>query len=75
MKNKGLSDEQVVNTISSHKINYALLASDDFDAYFVDRAIKLLNRIEKATGKSIAGRDSEETIREFGVALTKASES
>ena len=75
MKNKGLSDDQVVNAISSHKINYVLLAADDFDAYFVDRAIKLLNRIEKATGKSIAGRDSEETIREFGVALTKASES
>ena len=75
MKNKGLSDDQVVNAISSHKINYVLLAADDFDAYFVDRATKLLNRIEKATGKSIAGRDSEETIREFGVALTKASES
>jgi hypothetical protein len=75
MKNKGLSDDQVVNAISSHKINYVLLSADDFDAYFVDRAIKLLNRIEKATGKSIAGRDSEETIREFGVALTKASES
>ena len=39
------------------------------DAYFVDRAIKLLNRIEKATGKSISGRDSEETIKEFGQAL------
>lgn len=72
MKNKGLSDDQVVNAISSHKINYDYLVTDDFDAYFVDRAIKLLNRIEKATGKSIAGRDSEETVREFGVALTKA---
>jgi hypothetical protein len=71
MKNKGLSDEQVINAISSHKINYNLLVSDNFDEYFVDRAIKLLNRIEKATGKSIAGRDSEETIREFGLALTE----
>ena len=26
---------------------------DDFDAYFIDRAIKLLNRVEKATGKSV----------------------
>ena len=71
MKNKGLSDEQVVSAITSHKVDYNLLATDDFDAYFVDRAIKLLNRIEKATGKSISGRDSEETIKEFGQALTK----
>lgn len=69
MRNKGLSDEQVVSAITSHKVNYDLLAADDFDAYFVDRAIKLLNRIEKATGKSISGRDSEETIKEFGQAL------
>ncbi len=48
---------------------YDFLAADDFDAYFADRAIKLLNRIEKATGKSISGRDSEETIKEFGQAL------
>ena len=69
MRNKGLSDEQVVSAITSHKVDYNLLAADDFDAYFVDRAIKLLNRIEKATGKSISGRDSEETIKEFGQAL------
>lgn len=69
MKNKGLSDEQVVSAITSHKVNYDLLAADDFDAYFVDRTIKLLNRIEKATGKSISGRDSEETIKEFGQTL------
>lgn len=69
MKNKDLSDEQVVSAITSHKVNYDFLAANDFDAYFVDRAIKLLNRIEKATGKSISGRDSEETIKEFGQVL------
>lgn len=69
MKNKGLSGDLVIRAISSHKVDYELLAADNFDAYFVDRAIKLLNRIEKATGRSIAGRDSEETIKEFGVEL------
>lgn len=69
MKNKGLSDDLVIRAISSHKVDYELLAADNFDAYFVDRAIKLLNKIEKATGRSIAGRDSEETIKEFGVEL------
>lgn len=69
MKNKGLSDEMVVAAITSHKIDYELLSTDNFDKYFVDRAVKLLNRIEKATGKAISGRDSEETIKEFGCSL------
>ena len=69
MKNKGLSDEMVVAAITSHKIDYELLSTDNFDEYFVDRAIKLLNRIEKATGKAISGRDSEETVKEFGCSL------
>ena len=69
MKNKGLSDEQVEAAITSHKVDYGLMSSDNFDGYFVDRAVRLLNRIEKATGKAISGRDSEETVKAFGQAL------
>lgn len=69
MRNKGLTEELVVSAISSHKINFDLLSTDSFDEYFVDRAIRLLDRIEKATGKTISGRDSEETIKEFGCEL------
>lgn len=69
MRNKGLTNELVVSAITSHKINFDMLSTDNFDEYFVDRAIRLLDRIEKATGKAIAGRDSEETIKEFGFAL------
>lgn len=69
MANKGLDQQMIRNAIVSHKVNYDYLASDDFDAYFIDRAKQLLDRIEKATGKAISGRDSEETIREYGVAL------
>lgn len=69
MKNKGLTDEMVVNAITSHKVDYELLVTDQFEAYFIDRAIKLLDRIEAATGKKISGRDSEETIKEFGHSL------
>lgn len=71
MKNKGLSDEMVATAISSHKVDYNLLVTDQFDAYFIDRAIKLLDRIEIATGKKISGRDSEETKKEYGVPLVK----
>lgn len=69
MANKGLNQAKIQEAIESHKINYAYLSSDDFDAYFIDRAKQLLDRIEQATGKSISGRDSEDTIREFGVNL------
>ncbi|WP_337782918.1 hypothetical protein, partial [Prevotella sp.] len=61
--------EMIKAAITSHKVNYDYLFTDDFDAYFIDRAKRLLDRIEVATGKAISGRDSEETIREFGVAL------
>ena len=69
MANKGLDQAKIQEAIESHKINYAYLSSDNFDAYFINRAKQLLDRIEQATGKSISGRDSEETIREYGVAL------
>ncbi len=71
MKNKGLSDELIIQALESHKINSSLLMADAFDDYFVDRAKQILDRIEKAIGKSISGRDSEETIREFGKSLNK----
>ena len=43
---------------------------DKFDEYFIDRTKKIIKCIEKAMGKSVAGLDSEDTIREFGVALS-----
>lgn len=73
MFNKGLDESLVIEAIESHKVSAQLLMADDFEGYFVDRAIQLLDRIEKATGKAIAGRDSEETIKEFGCSLISAS--
>lgn len=52
MKNKGLSDELILQALESHKINSALLMTDAFDEYFIDRAKQLLDRIEKATDKN-----------------------
>lgn len=73
MFNKGLDESLVIEAIESHKVSAQLLMADDFEGYFVDRAIQLLDRIEKATGKAIAGRDSEETIKEFACSLISAS--
>ena len=64
-----INKDDLIHAISTHKINFNLLNEDNFDEFIVDRAIELADRIEKAIGKSISGRDSEDTIREFGVAL------
>ena len=66
MQNKGLSDDIINEILRSHKIEPQLLKSDDFDAYIKDRATKILNRIEKAIGKSVSGRNSEDILKEFG---------
>ncbi len=70
MAGKGLSEEKIVQAIESHKINFGYLSADNFEDYFIDRTKQILKCIEKAMGKSIAGLDSEDTIREFGVALS-----
>ena len=69
MANKGLKQAKIQEAIESHKIKYQHLALDDFDSYFINRAQQLLNLIEKAMGKSVSGRDSEDTIREYGITL------
>lgn len=71
MANKGLTEEQIRETVCSHKIDFDLLSSDDFEGFIIDRAIRLLDRIEMAMGKSISGRDSEETIKYFGASLIR----
>ncbi len=66
------NSQMVREAIETHKIDFDLLNADDFDGFIIDRAKKLLDRIEKATGKTVAGRDSQETIEAFGGALTES---
>lgn len=54
-----------------YMVNPTLLRSDDFFLYVTDRATRIFNRIEKAMGKTVSGRDSEETKREFVDALLR----
>lgn len=61
--------ESIKMAISTHKIDFDLLNQDKFDEFIRDRAIKLLNRIEKATGKVVTGRDSQETVDAYGDSL------
>lgn len=69
MANKGLTQDQMREAITSHKVDYDLLKADDFDGFIIDRAVRLLDRIEMAMGKAVSGRDSEDTIKAFGSPL------
>lgn len=55
--------------LSSHWISSRCCRGDDFDNHIVYRAKKILDAIQSAMGKTIAGRDSDEVISEFGEAL------
>lgn len=53
----------------THCVPVAALRGNDFDSFIQQRARSLLSLIEAATGKTVPGRDSEETIEAFGASL------
>lgn len=55
--------------LRTHLIDTGDIRADRFDDFFIKRATAILNEIEKATGKSISGRDSDLVIQDFGGAL------
>lgn len=70
IKNEGqIDDAELRLRIESHLIDFDALAADDFDTYFIDRAKKLLDAIEKAMCKKVPDRSAEETVKRFGVEL------
>lgn len=70
IEEKGQVQPEVLNSyLQTHYIDVDCCRTDDFDGYFIKRASALLDAIESATGKSIAGRDSEIVVRDFGSAL------
>jgi hypothetical protein len=60
--------------LSTHLIEPTLLRADSFEAFIANRASRLLDIIEQATGKAISGRDAEETVNAYGTPLTSALE-
>lgn len=57
--------------VGSHQLDPALLRADEFDGFIIDRAARLLDLVEAATGKPISGRDAEEVTTAFGSALPR----
>jgi hypothetical protein len=72
-RNDQRSGGSVRQSLAAHLIEENLLRSDDFDEFIRDRARGLLDIIETATGKTVTGRDSEETISAFGGQLLPPS--
>ena len=70
MRAKQVAPDSLDEFLLSHVIPVTALRSDDFDAFIRQRAAALLKLIEQAMGKTIAGRDSEETVKAFGAALS-----
>ncbi len=71
IENAGQVDPAMMDTfLESHWINPQLCRADDFESFIRDRAVKLLDAIEAATGRIITGRDSQDVADAFGAALT-----
>lgn len=68
-KNGSVSSADLDKYVESHWIDHNLLRADDFQNFIIDRAKKLLDAIEKATGRTISGKDSDEVKQAFGAAL------
>ena len=71
IRNKNISKEQLKSHISSHMINADLLENNKFEEFIIDRAIKILDGIERCTGKKITDRNSEDVVNYFGTSLKK----
>ena len=74
IRNKNISKEQFKSHISSHMINADLLENNKFEEFIIDRAIKILDGIERCTGKKITDRNSEDVVNYFGTSLKKKEE-
>lgn len=68
-KKGSVSSADLDKYVESHWIDHNLLRADDFQNFIIDRAKKLLAAIEKATGRTISGKDSDEVKQAFGAAL------
>jgi hypothetical protein len=64
--NHGVSADRLDEILSSHIIDPSLLRSDQFETFIRTRATGLLDLVEEATGRPVAGRDSEEVSKVFG---------
>lgn len=71
IERSGITPAQVDEILATHVIDPKPLRGDDFDAFLRERARSVLDLIERATGKPIAGRDADEVVKDFGASLVR----
>ena len=69
VQSTGTIEDEFRKRVESNFIDYDLFIADDFEAYFIDRAKKLLRLIEQVMGKPITDKDSAQTIGLYGASL------
>jgi hypothetical protein len=69
IEKEGIPDKKLDSILESHLVNPELIRADDFNHFIQNRAGHLLDLIEKAMGKTISGRDSDEVYLAFGGVL------
>ena len=69
IKKANIDEAQLRMRVESHLVDYDAFIADDFDAYFIARAKRLLSVIESAMGKAVADKGAEHTIHQFGCSL------
>ncbi len=75
MHDAGISEEDIRSRIESNLIDWNSFISDNFDAHIIARAKLLLHLIEKAMGKNVADKSSDQTCQQFGASLEDSSSS
>ncbi|MBR4382595.1 MAG: DUF262 domain-containing protein [Selenomonadaceae bacterium] len=65
----GLTNADINEFLKLHFADPELGRADNFDAFIVDRAKKILDAVEELTGRKVVGRDSPEIKSKFGAPL------
>ena len=68
-KKGSVSQSDLDRYVESHWIDHTMLRNDEFQNFIIDRAKKLLDAIEQATGRTISGKGSDEVQQAFGNSL------
>jgi hypothetical protein len=64
-----ISEARMDEILRTHLIEPSRLRQDQFDSFVRSRAAELLGLVERATGKQVSGRDSDEVKNAFGASL------
>jgi hypothetical protein len=72
---QSITDARFDECARTHCIDPARPHADDFDGFFRQRTLALLGLIERASGKSVSGRDAEEAVKPSGIRSCRESDS